>query len=140
MNKVNSASEGLEAAIQAAGGAGLLARRLGLTPGVITQWRKGRVPAERVRAISEATGVRPEDLRPDLYPAARPGLAEAQAPYRDDAAKLGLDPEAIATAALKQAVGAEKARRWAAENAAAIAAHTRYIEKHDTPLARYRMF
>lgn len=142
MGSLTSSLEALEAAIRAAGGASALARRLGLTPGVVTQWRKGRVPAERVLAISEATGVPPEQLRPDLYQAgaARPGLAEAQAPYRDDAAKLGLDPDAIAAAAMRKAIGDEKARRWAEENAAAIAAWTRHFEENDTPLAAYRHF
>ncbi|WP_235907622.1 YdaS family helix-turn-helix protein [Siccirubricoccus phaeus] len=133
----------MEAAIQAAGGASALARALGLTPGVVTQWRKaGRVPAERVRAISQATGVPPEALRPDLFPAetAPPGFAEAQQPLLQQAAGLGLDAEAIARQALREAVGREKARRWAEENREAIEAWTRYFEENDTPLAAYRHF
>ncbi|MCO6419343.1 YdaS family helix-turn-helix protein [Siccirubricoccus sp. KC 17139] len=139
----NHPLEAFEAAIRAAGGASALARALGLTPGVVTQWRKaGRVPAERVRAISQATGVPPEALRPDLYPAgaAQPGFAEVQLPLVQQAEALGLDAEAIAERALREAVGREKARRWAEENKAAIEAWTRYFEENDTPLAEFRQF
>ncbi len=59
---------------------------------------------------------------------APPGLAEAQAPFQ------------AGTRAERDRIGAEKARRWAAENAEAIAVHTRTIEDNDTPLAKYRMF
>lgn len=42
-----------------------LAGSLGVTPGAVAQWEK--VPAERVPAVSRATGIPREDLRPDLY-------------------------------------------------------------------------
>lgn len=42
-----------------------LASSLGVTPGAVAQWEK--VPAERVPAVSRATGIPREDLRPDLY-------------------------------------------------------------------------
>ena len=68
------------------------------------------------------------------------GFAEAQSPLHAEAASMGIDPAAIAETALKKAISDEKARRWAAENAEAIAAHNRYIEEHGLPLAKYRMF
>lgn len=42
-----------------------LAIDLDVTPGAIAQWRK--VPAERVRAVSSATGIKPHELRPDIF-------------------------------------------------------------------------
>jgi len=134
--------EGLQRALDAAGGTTALTTALGCLKSVVGNWRrKGGIPASQVPAVSRVTGLSPAVLRPDLFTdAASPGFADAQAPYRAEAAKLGLDPEAIATAALRKAIGDEKARRWAEENREAIAAHTRYIEEHDTPLAEYRMF
>ena len=69
-----------------------------------------------------------------------PGLAEAQAPFASEARALGLDPDAIAAAALKKAISDEKARRWAEENREAIEVYNRYFEENDTPLAKYRAF
>lgn len=52
------------------GAAASLARRLGVSPVLISQWRNGvrQVPAERCLDIEKATGgvVRCEDLRPDV--------------------------------------------------------------------------
>lgn len=52
-----------------------LARHMGrfgrtVTQGAISQWARGRVPAERVIQLWKASGGRvlPEDVRPDLYP------------------------------------------------------------------------
>lgn len=42
-----------------------LAGALGIYPSAIAQWDK--VPAERVPAVADATGLSPHDLRPDLY-------------------------------------------------------------------------
>lgn len=42
-----------------------LAVHLGLTPGAVGHW--GVVPAERLLAIEEFTGVPRHDLRPDLF-------------------------------------------------------------------------
>jgi DNA-binding transcriptional regulator YdaS (Cro superfamily) len=58
--------DGLQQAIDAAGGAAALARQLGITVQAISQWRQ--VPAERVVAVSRATRVPVTLLRPDLYP------------------------------------------------------------------------
>jgi transcriptional regulator with XRE-family HTH domain len=59
-----------------------VARALGLTPGAISQWDK--VPAERVVAVSAATGIPAASLRPDLAAAfaavpAQPTIPEVQA-------------------------------------------------------------
>lgn len=42
-----------------------LAERIGVFPSAISQWDK--VPAERVIAVEEATGISRHDLRPDLF-------------------------------------------------------------------------
>ncbi len=58
---------GLQTALDAIGGPTALSRALGVVPSAITQWT--RVPAERVPAVSAATGVPRWRLRPDLYEA-----------------------------------------------------------------------
>lgn len=46
-----------------------LARRLNVSLQVVCGWRdRGRVPAERVLAVEEATGVPRHRIRPDIYP------------------------------------------------------------------------
>lgn len=42
-----------------------LAASLNVTPGAISQWRK--VPADRLGDVSRATGIPPEELRPDIF-------------------------------------------------------------------------
>ena len=44
-----------------------LARLLGVTPQVVSLWKLGKIPAERVVAIEAATGVSRRVLRPDLF-------------------------------------------------------------------------
>lgn len=61
--------QALTAAIVQAGGFAALARQLGITPQAVHKWRQ--VPAERVLAIEQLTGVSRHRLRPDIYP---PGL------------------------------------------------------------------
>ncbi len=58
--------EGLQTAIDAAGGVGALARSLGIRQPSVSSWLK--IPADRVLAVEAKTGVRRERLRPDLYP------------------------------------------------------------------------
>ncbi len=123
-----------------------LAATCGVHPITIYKWRAGTNfprPAQ-LEALARATSgaVTSNDFLPvrPTSQSAQPGFAEAQAPFASEARALGLDADVIAAAALKKAVGDEKARRWAAENAEAIAAHTRYIEEHGLPLAKYRMF
>ncbi|MBR0656501.1 type II toxin-antitoxin system CcdA family antitoxin [Plastoroseomonas arctica] len=135
-------TSGIDEAIRAAGGVEGLGDALGCAHSSVVRWRqRGRVPADRVVAIESATGVPRDRLRPDLYAQpARPGMAEAQAPFVAEARSLGLDPERIAEAALRTAVSDEKARRWAEENREAIAAHNAWVEEHGVILAKYRMF
>lgn len=56
---------GIAAAIQAVGGVGALARKIGIAQPSVSNW--SRVPAERVIAVEAATGVHRSVLRPDLY-------------------------------------------------------------------------
>jgi len=56
---------GLDEAIRAAGGVGALARKIGISQPSVSNW--SRIPAERVLAVEEATGVSRAVLRPDLY-------------------------------------------------------------------------
>ena len=66
----------LERAIKSAGSLTELAKRVGVSPQVVANWRKrGNIPADRVLAIEAATrdkNGRPRvlrhDIRPDLYP------------------------------------------------------------------------
>lgn len=114
-------SKALTEAIERAGGVNALARTLGISSGAVAQWRD--IPPRRRAEVARVTG-----------------LAEAQTPFLDEAASLGLDAAAIAERAVREAVGREKARRWAEENRAAIEAHRRYIEEHGLPLDEYRQF
>lgn len=57
--------QGLDQAIQSAGGVSELARRLGIAQPSVSNWN--RVPAERVAAVEAATGVARAILRPDLF-------------------------------------------------------------------------
>jgi TorA maturation chaperone TorD len=57
--------QGLAEAIRAAGGVGALARRIGIAQPSVSNW--SRIPAERVIAVEDATGVNRTVLRPDLY-------------------------------------------------------------------------
>lgn len=55
--------QGMSLALASAGSAAELARRLGLRPDCV-KWR--RVPQHRLFAVAKATGLEPEQLRPDL--------------------------------------------------------------------------
>lgn len=68
----------LDRAIEAAGSQQALAELLGIKAPSVHEWRqRGRVPAERVLAIEEATGVSRHELRPDVYGPAPSGVDEA---------------------------------------------------------------
>ena len=54
-----------------------LAAKLGVTHTTVLRWAEGRVPAERVRAVSAATGIPPHELRPDLFDAPTPDTKAA---------------------------------------------------------------
>ena len=59
--------EALEKAIAAAGGVGLLAGKINVSPSAPSMWKaRKRVPAEYCPAIERETGVRCEELRPDV--------------------------------------------------------------------------
>jgi TorA maturation chaperone TorD len=71
--------QGLQRAIDAAGGVSALAASLGIAQPSVSGWT--RVPADRISAIEAATGVSRNELRPDLFsgakiaqPAANPAL------------------------------------------------------------------
>lgn len=44
---------------------GKLAETLRISPSAISMW--SRVPAERLMDVSRATGISPQDLRPDMF-------------------------------------------------------------------------
>ena len=100
-----------------------LAALLGRPVSTVHAWLNGHRRPDRasMQAIAQATAgaVTANDFH---------GMAEAQVPFP-------AEPEAE-----RDRLGAERARRWAEDNAEAIAAHARHIEDNDTPLARYRMF
>lgn len=59
--------EALERAIEVAGGVSILAGRIGVSASAPSMWKsRKRVPAEYCPAIERETGVRCEDLRPDV--------------------------------------------------------------------------
>lgn len=51
--------------LEAAGGVGPLASALGITRHAIYQWDK--VPSDRVGQVMEVTGMRADEIRPDLF-------------------------------------------------------------------------
>ncbi|UUE38278.1 helix-turn-helix domain-containing protein [Pectobacterium aroidearum] len=65
---------GLDNAIQLAGSASKLSAVLGISKMSVSLWKRNGVPADRVLAIYNATGVTPHELRPDLYPNPTDGL------------------------------------------------------------------
>ena len=58
----------LQKAIRIAGGQSALGRAIGKTQSTVHSWlaRSGRVPAEHVFAVANATGMAVAELRPDL--------------------------------------------------------------------------
>jgi TorA maturation chaperone TorD len=63
--EVHVRDEGLDLAIDAAGGVAQLAKKIGISQPSVSNWN--RVPAQRVVAVEAATGVPRAQLRPDLY-------------------------------------------------------------------------
>ncbi len=128
---------GLEQAINAVGGVGALARKIGISQPSVSNWV--RVPAERVLLVEATTGIDRTVLRPDLYgirdvatAGAATGIDEidiarareyallavllARAPSGDLIARLaklrgGPSPLGIAHAALAEAAAASSAER-----------------------------
>jgi DNA-binding transcriptional regulator YdaS (Cro superfamily) len=65
----------LSTIVKAAGGPATLSVKLNISSQAVSQWE--RVPAERVLAVSDASGFAPHQIRPDLYRA--PPSTEAAA-------------------------------------------------------------
>lgn len=78
---------GLSEAIRAAGGVAALARKLGIAQPSVSNW--ARIPADRLLAVEEATGVARETLRPDLFAKQGPSLDEIDAARAQEYALLG---------------------------------------------------
>ena len=53
-------------AVKKAGGTNELARKLGISPSAVSQWKK--VPSGRVLKLEGLTSMRRSEIRPDLYP------------------------------------------------------------------------
>lgn len=67
MPRMDTTETPLERAITAAGGMTELARKLGAkSHAVVYQWKQTRVPADKCPDIEALTGVRCEELRPDV--------------------------------------------------------------------------
>jgi TorA maturation chaperone TorD len=66
--------QGLQQAIDAAGGVSELARRLGISQPSVSNW--DRIPAERVLSVEAATGIARARLRPDIFDATPPRLVD----------------------------------------------------------------
>ncbi len=43
-----------------------IARELGVSEGTVSKWVTGTVPADRLADFSQATGIPPAELRPDI--------------------------------------------------------------------------
>lgn len=69
---------GLNKAILIAGSASKLGQALGVSRMAVCLWKQKGVPADRVLAILNSTGVTPHELRPDLYPNPTDGLSQQQ--------------------------------------------------------------
>jgi len=68
---------GLNEAIRVVGGVSELARKIGISQPSVSNWN--RVPAERVLAVEEVTGINRTILRPDLYGAEGKSVPEVDA-------------------------------------------------------------
>lgn len=59
----------IEKAVKAAGSQSELARRLKVSPQAVQQWvSSGRISHKKVLEVEKQTGVKRQELRPDLYP------------------------------------------------------------------------
>ena len=65
---MNTNTNAIRRAVEAVGGQAALARALDVKPPTVNQWVSGQrpVPTERCPEIEAATGVRCEELRPDV--------------------------------------------------------------------------
>lgn len=60
-----SAQSALKKAIKKAGGQSALARKLGIRPQSVQQWKV--VPFKRIKKVSAVTGIPREELAPEIY-------------------------------------------------------------------------
>jgi TorA maturation chaperone TorD len=95
---------GLNEAIQAAGGVGALARKIGISQPSVSNW--ARVPVERVTAVEAVTGVPRAVLRPDLF-------GEAGTDNVDDTDAARAQEYALLAALLARTPGADLLNRLA---------------------------
>jgi DNA-binding transcriptional regulator YdaS (Cro superfamily) len=65
LEKMGRRKEGVRLAIEKAGGARALARKLGISAPAILAWQQ--IPAHRIIQIETVLGIPRERLRPDLY-------------------------------------------------------------------------
>src|SRR5215831_6412223 len=79
---------GLSEAIRVVGGVSELARKIGISQPSVSNWT--HVPAERVVAVEEATGVSRQILRPDLYDEAARPVADVDAARAQEYALLAV--------------------------------------------------
>ena len=81
---------GLNEAIRAAGGVGVLAKKIGISQPSVSNW--SRVPAERILSVEAVTGVDRAILRPDLYgePGADGDVDEVDAARAEEYALLSV--------------------------------------------------
>jgi len=119
-------------------------RKVGVSHSTVQRWSTGKAsPRDRgtMQAVVRASGGAVTAM--DFFPASMTstsGLAESQAPFAAEARTLGLDPDAIASKAVADAIRQEKERRWQEENREAYESQNAWIEKHGLPLAKYRTF
>ena len=71
--------EALDKAIEAVGGVTKLAQAVGVAQSAVSNWKVRGIPAEKCKAIEEATGgvVKRHQLRPDIFDA--PSISNGQA-------------------------------------------------------------
>lgn len=73
-------------------------------------------------------------------PARKPTNVSLNFQLVTEAKRLGVNVSRACERGLAAEVAEERARRWQAENAEAIASSNAYVEKHGLPLAKYRQF
>jgi antitoxin CcdA len=58
----------------------------------------------------------------------------------DEAKGLNINISRAAELGIRRALAAEKAKRWAEENAEVVRSNNEYIARHGLPLRKYRSF
>lgn len=137
-------NEPLHRAIDAAGSQQRLAEFLGIRSASISEWKaRGRVPAERVLAVEECTGISRHELRPDVYgPPPSPHSIRSIGPQIDSRmskralrARLGLSSDKQLAKVLKLPAG--QVEGWSEEGALpALPEIQRLLGVHEQPQAQ----